>query len=239
MYALICRATGASDCTSGRSARPRGRAASDRLRPPATRTRGPGERRRGLSCGQDLLEALVEALAVPVQVDAALKAVADELPVAGDEERLGEGSDAVVRERVARTVVSDGVAHPVLAREPAGGALEVVRVDPQHDEPARAVPLPDALEQRRLVLTGVAPGGPEVDHDRAAAIRVERELPRPVEAVELERRSGRRLSVPGLLGRAFILAGEPPDPQRKQARHERESQNLGRELQPACHLAEG
>src|SRR4029450_9386606 len=126
--------------------------------------------------GRPPLHAFVEAVAVDIQAHAGLQPLADELAIPRDEEGLRDALDAVVRQRVARPVVHERIAHPVLLRKPPSFAANVVDVHPEDDETLAAIAVPDMLEHRRLLLARDAPRGPEVEDDRATSVGSSREL---------------------------------------------------------------
>src|SRR5205085_915165 len=78
--------------------------------------------------------------------------VADDAPAPVDEERLREAGDAVVADDPARAVVDERVRDLVPPRELAGVAVEVLGVEAEEDDAARAPPAPAALELVRLLL---------------------------------------------------------------------------------------
>src|SRR5205823_2802204 len=104
-----------------------------------------------------------------------------------------------------------------LAGEVPGVAGDVVRVDPEDDEPLAPVRLPASLELRRLPLARGAPGGPEVHDHRLAAERGEGDAPLAVEPRQVEGRRRPRLAVrdPNR-DRVPVLVDDPPDQEREE-----------------------
>src|SRR5581483_7022740 len=122
---------------------------------------------------------------------------------------LGEAGHAPAADRRAVAVCEVLVADAVPLDELLAVGAEVVRVDAEEDD-APAVPLAvRGLEPRRLGLARDAPRRPEVDDDRLAAQRRQRDPRAAVERPQRERR--RRRLVAGLdlvdEARRLVLVG--------------------------------
>ena len=99
------------------------------------------------------------------------EAMERQLAVGADEERLGNARrPELALGEVAASVAKLRIGDPVLADEAQRVAAEVVGVDPQDREAPPAVRAVEALQGRRLVAAGGAPGGPDVDQHPASAV---------------------------------------------------------------------
>src|SRR5439155_8044682 len=185
-----------------------------RWRPPVPPAPAPLPRSPGASRAERGADLLVERLARDRP-----DVVPDDPPSPVDEERLGKAGHAVCAPHLARAVVDERVRQLELLAELARIAVEVLRVDADHDDALRPPVLPCRLEIGRLLLARHAPRRPEVHDDGLAAERRELHVPPAVQA--RQRETGSRP-----LRQPVAAVGEPPTQQREQRRDEPERERL-------------
>ena len=192
------------------------------------RERGGGERRaasaphaRSRSSGSDLLaHELVVHRPAPHGGDAA---------AAVDHEGLREAEDAEVSRRSPVAVAQHRVGELVLATKSRASSVTSCTSTPSTVPPCLRDALVPALEQRRLLAAGLAPGGPEVEHHHLPAVVGERLGAAARQPRQLERR--RRLALaaperaPRRRGRA--RSGEPVGEQREERHEHRRERRAG------------
>src|SRR5690606_11026208 len=126
--------------------------------------------------------------------------------VAGHEERLRHAEEAPVDAH--RAVVVDDVgereAEEVYERPALGALAAVLRLHADEHDARVLVPLPVGLQHGRLVVTGGAPRGPEVDDQRPALELLERERLAELAHVVLVHRQLERGRWLALEGRGYV-----------------------------------
>src|SRR5262249_49181758 len=130
----------------------------------AARPRRPQRRRASSSACERAGDLALEGLRVVTDAETAEHLCSDPAAAIDDEGR-GEPGNAPVPKCAAATVVHDQVAETVLADERASVTRGVVRVHAENNQALGAILAPRALQQRRLVPAGEAPGRPEVQRD--------------------------------------------------------------------------
>ena len=202
--------------------------------PVAATTAAQQDGERGSERASRRLERAVDGGAQPrailVRVDGADERL-DDLPLAVEDEGLRESRSrrslrACPRARRRRPGTSGRTARMKLR----ASRRKSFASRPTTTSPPRSVLPPDLLEERRLLLARDAPRRPDVEHDRLAPERRERELALLVEP--LEREVGR----PGRSPRAAAAARSPPssvderpDEQGEEQRDEPDGDALGDE----------
>src|SRR5947209_4391095 len=81
---------------------------------------------------------------------------------------LRDASQAVVDGGGAGVVCNVEIGDPIGAQEVQSIAPRILKIDAEEDDPLALHVLPRFLQQRRFLLTGNAPGCPEVQHDGLA-----------------------------------------------------------------------
>src|SRR3990172_318052 len=118
-----------------------------------------------------MLRQIVDFRPQPLLRDRAV-VLPDNAPLLIDDERLGDAIDTEVDAHPPRLVHPVGERLLEAADELAGGTFAILDVHPDDHHAAVAVLLPDALQAGRFLIAGwITPGGPEVDHEDAAAQR--------------------------------------------------------------------
>ena len=115
----------------------------------------------------------------------------DDPPLPVEDVRLRYLRDPVAAGHRTRPVLEHRKGQLVRAHEAASIAVEVVEVDAEEDDAASAIARPVTLEHGGLALARLAPRRPEVQHDRLAPVRGQRDLAGPFEPVQRERRRHR------------------------------------------------
>src|SRR5437764_6672279 len=80
-------------------------------------------------------------------------------------EGLRDAGDAIVDGSGAGVVCNVEVGDPIGVQEVQSIAVRILKIDAEEDDPLTLSALPRCLQERRFVLTGSAPGCPEVEHD--------------------------------------------------------------------------
>ena len=148
----------------------------------------------------------------------------------------GSAGRAVAADGRALAVVDVRVGDAEALEELARVTAEVLHIDADEDDVPVLPALRAFLKQRHLVPARTAPGRPEVEHDRLAAQRLDREVTLAVQP--LERESGRRRGpTAGKLrrDRALVL-NHLPDQQAQQRRDDRDRGDLAAQAQLRDHL---
>ena len=81
-------------------------------------------------------------------------------------EGLWDTGDAVVDGGGAGVVCNVRVGNPICLQEVQSSAPRILKIDPEEDDPLALCAPPHCLQERRFVFTGIAPGCPEVEHNR-------------------------------------------------------------------------